>query len=316
MITKQEWDAFCVKRNNETEIGKLILCESKEEGSTRLFIHQFDSWVSALHKDGWWDTFTVTDIPCQKGFYICEIKKFRIDRNGYMNVIVFPKKYLGEVVDEDSPAWNYFFQTGRFSSPYKTNKCCNHFNVERLEEIFKDDIENARKEDTKKYGDDCIWKGRTRQEVIMDKFMSGQATMDEIADALNTLTDMEKISEDIYRHPTKYEAEFPLLIKKIPNDAMFHFPTPESIERFLIHKSLEYDKLGFGDETDILKRTECVLQYWKTFYKAKREEEKAKRKEARKARKAAEKKIKKAMQAFFIFRKINHSITEIETTRF
>ena len=267
MITKQEWDAFCVKRNNETEIGKLILCESKEEGSTRLFIHQFDSWVSALHKDGWWDTFTVTDIPCQKGFYICEIKKFRIDRNGYMNVIVFPKKYLGEVVDEDSPAWNYFFQTGRFSSPYKTNKCCNHFNVERLEEIFKDDIENARKEDTKKYA-------------------------------------------------TKYEAEFPLLIKKIPNDAMFHFPTPESIERFLIHKSLEYDKLGFGDETDILKRTECVLQYWKTFYKAKREEEKAKRKEARKARKAAEKEMKKAMQAFFIFRKINHSITEIETTRF
>ena len=100
------------------------------------------------------------------------------------------------------------FKLVDFPARIKTNKCCNHFNVERLEEIFKDDIENARKEDTKKYGDDCIWKGRTRQEVIMDKFMSGQATMDEIADALNTLTDMEKISEDIYRHPTKYEAEF------------------------------------------------------------------------------------------------------------
>lgn len=295
MITKQDWDVFCTERNNETEIGKLVLCESREDSSTRLFIHQFDSWVSALYKDGWWDTFTVTDVPCQKGFYICEIKKFRIDRNGYMNAVVTPKKYLGNEIDEDSPAWDYFFITGRFSGKYLQSKSRKYFNVEHLEEIFKDDIENARKEDAKKYGDDCRWKGRSQQEIIMDKFMSGQTTIDEIAAALNTPTDMQRISEDIYRHPAKYATEFPLLVSKLPNEEGFSFPTPISIEFFLNNKSLEYDKMCLGDETDILKRTECVLQYWKDFYKAKREEEKAKRKEARKARKAAEKEMKKAM---------------------
>ena len=51
----------------------------------------------------------------------------------------------------------------------------------------------------------------------------------------------------------KYETDFSSLIVKLHNEVGFSFPTPLSIESFLINKSLDYDKLELGDETNILK---------------------------------------------------------------
>ena len=151
MINKQEWDAFQEVELNKTEKGKMILCESKEEESTRLFIHQFNSLMSCLTKDGWWDTFTVSKEACNKGFYLCEIDSFRIDKNGYLNVVVLPKKFLGEIIDEDNLAWDFFFRTNLFCSKYAISKNKERFNIDYLYGKFESEFSSIIEEDKKKY---------------------------------------------------------------------------------------------------------------------------------------------------------------------
>jgi len=94
MLSEKRYNSFKKDTLSKTEIGKFILCEAREDNTTRLFIHQFSSLSSILTKDGWWDTFTVTEIPCNKGFYLCMIQDFKIDRNDFLNCIVYPSKYL------------------------------------------------------------------------------------------------------------------------------------------------------------------------------------------------------------------------------
>lgn len=266
-----EWNAFQCDELNKTEQGKLILCESREENSSRLFIHQFSHIMNALTKNGWWDTFTLCSPVCNnKGFYLCVINKFRIDRNGYLNVMVTPMKFLGEKITEESAAWDLFFLTGLFCRQYCSRGYHLRFNTDYLFSLYKDDIVNA------DFSDAC--------KIIFNKFLQDEITLEEIASALDEKNEIEKLAEDLIKnlaHHTDKYSKYPLICKKLPTTDGYYFY--DDVESWLKRKILEFDTLHLENGGEVLDRVEAVLQYWVDFHKKEKEEKKA----AKKAAKAA-----------------------------
>lgn len=74
---------------NHHNIGKYLICEAREDNATRLFIRSAPNPLQdAYTKCGWWNTFTVTDKPVSKGIWLAKVIKYRLDRNGYLNLKV------------------------------------------------------------------------------------------------------------------------------------------------------------------------------------------------------------------------------------
>jgi len=267
MLTKQKWDAFQADQLSKTEIGKFVLCYAKEEDTTRLFIHQFNRWTSAFTKEGWWDTFTVSRKSCaNKGFYLCQIEKFRLDKDGYLNMIVFPNKYLGETIDEDATAWDYLNMSGKFTREYKSTQRRSRFNITNLERTFKEKFEESGYP--------------TMESFIFSEFMTSGITLDEISIALEEKYDIEKLADDINKNIEKYAEKYPLLVKKLPKEEFYGHMiyTTSNTVNYLENKSIEYDIHKLGTDNILLNRVEAVLQYWVDVHKAKKEKEKAERK--------------------------------------
>lgn len=262
--------------SQQSNIGKLFLCESREDNSTRLFIHTFSWFKNALTKDGWWNIFSITKTPTKKGFYICKLTKTKIDKNEYLNFIMEPVKYLGEFVNEESPAWDVFFKTGKFARDYYSVHYTIRFNTDNLFKLYEKEL------------DEFLQKGLGKEEssyimfyqFFLNKFLADEISLKEIEKALNEKYDIEKLAEDIISalkgKNSKFE-EYPLLLKKIPKDNFQDCYTTENVISYLQRKSYEYDSLNLGTENNILKRTESVLQYWDDFHKAQKAAKKARK---------------------------------------
>jgi len=275
------------------EVGNLILCENREDTSTRLYIHRMNKIDDIFRKDGWWDTFTISKSACdKKGFYICKIDDFRIDRNGFLNMLVSPKAYLGTEIDVDSDAWDYFLKSGLFTFLYSSRSSCHRtrFNVAALHKMFEEDILRIKKEQKERLGDQYIDASKEIASLVLDKYLSGKVTLEQIEQALDEKEVLEKLAEDFNFQLSRYGvseknkyAEYPLLLKKLPtDDGIFKgYYTTTSTMRYLDRKNYEYDRLNLGTETDMLKRIEAVLQYW-VDVKAKEKEEKKKKRKAMK----------------------------------
>lgn len=281
MFDKREWDAFQCERLNESEKGKLLLCYAKNDDDTRLFIHRFSYMSNACTKEGWWDTFTIASDKCRKGFHICRINSFRIDRNGYLNVLVTSIGYIGENVNEESLAWDLFFSTRLFCHQYSYDHYKNRFNVAHLCSLYQEQMEEYLNEQRQIFGDDFVeW--RERYIFFFNLFLDGKITLEEIETALNEKTDIEKLAEDlgknVFSHTKKYE-EYPLITKKLLNNEDIKYLS--DVESWVRRKNFEYDTLKLGEERDILVRIEDVLQYWEDDKQRKKEERKAKRKAAK-----------------------------------
>ena len=267
-MNELEWNAFQCERLNKTEKNKIILCEAREDNVSRLFIHQFSYWSNALTKSGWWDTFTISKLFCKKGLYLCSIDEFRIDRNGFLNLVVSPLKYLGEDISEESSAWDLFSYTGRFCAKYQVRKDFPRFNIDNLFNIY---IEGDRPE----YISECC-------DYIFNKFLNDEISLQEIEVALDEKDAIEKLSEDlvknIARGTDKY-LKYPLICKKLPNDdGTYRFC---DVESWLRRKLLEYKSLHLDGCEDILDKVEAVLQYWVDFHKKEKEAKKAAKKAAK-----------------------------------
>ena len=237
MLKELGWDVFCKEQLNKTETGKWILCEAREEGSTRLFIHRFNFLASALTKNGWWDTFTVSKKPVIKGYHLARIESFRIDRNGYLNMVVMPLKFLGEEMDEEQSAWRYFFKTNQFSRLYGDPQIFLPLNIENLESAFEDEM----KQKSNDLGGSLY-----RSNFIMDKYLNGEVALDKICELLDEPlppNEEEVMAKEILHNPNAFADEYPLLIKKLPKDPWLDRPTIETVESYLIRKGYEYTAL-------------------------------------------------------------------------
>lgn len=293
-ISKEEYDDFAkteavfnIDRLKQCEIGRLVVCDARKENSTRMYIHRLSRIDDIFMKDGWWDTFTISEKPCRKtGYYLCRIKEFRIDRNGYLNMVVIPLHHLGTDIDMDSDAWKYFGNRGFFTNYYQSiGYYRTRYNVAALHNLFEEDIAKIEKNEKERLGDDYICADKEIAEFILEKFIAGDITLKDIDKALDEKDDLEKLADDLNlnleRYGTneknRYAEDYPLLVKKLPvedHGILKGYYTADCTMRYLKRKSYEYTHLNLGSETELLRRVEAVLEYWA--------EKKSKEKEAKK----------------------------------
>lgn len=303
-ISKEEYDDFAkteavfnIDRLKQCEIGRLVVCDARKENSTRMYIHRLSRIDDIFMKDGWWDTFTISEKPCRKtGYYLCRIKEFRIDRNGYLNMVVIPLHHLGTDIDMDSDAWKYFGNRGFFTNYYQSiGYYRTRYNVAALHKLFADDIKKIEKNEKECLGDDYICADKEIAEFILERFIAGDITLKDIDKALDEKDDLEKLADDLNlnleRYGTseknRYTEDYPLLVKKIPvedHGILKGYYTADCTMRYLKRKNYEYTHLNLGSETELLRRVEAVLEYWAE----KKAKEKEAKKLARKQRKAKE----------------------------
>lgn len=303
-ISKEEYDDFAkteavfnIDRLKQCETGRLVVCDAREVHTTRMYIHRLSRIDDIFMKDGWWDTFTISEKPCRKtGYYLCRIKEFRIDRNGYLNMVVIPLHHLGTDIDMDSDAWKYFGNRGFFTNYYQSiGYYRTRYNVAALHKLFADDIKKIEKNEKECLGDDYICADKEIAEFILERFIAGDITLKDIDKALDEKDDLEKLTDDLNlnleRYGTneknRYAKDYPLLVKKLPvedHGILKGYYTADCTMRYLKRKSYEYTHLNLGSETELLRRVEAVLEHWEE----KKAKDKKAKKLARKQRKAKE----------------------------
>ena len=288
--TRQACQALDVEMQQE-EVGKLIFAEAKEEGTTRLFIKRLCFVSDIMRKDGWWDMFTVTNVPCRKGIWSCRIDKIRLDKNGFPMMEVTPMNHLGESINEESIAWDYFSRSGMFSSHYTESHYKQRFNVGEVEERFYYlwkhlDTDVARKEYAKQYIPSysipaiALWKA----------FCDGKLFLFEVEDALNTPEGFEKKALAIKNNTKEYEEKYPLMMAKIHNlrsDGRMYI---DDIHNYLFsryYSALDLQKDGKlnSDIEGTYELIEASIAYYAEQKKAEKEAKKAAKK-AKKVQKA------------------------------
>ena len=276
---------------HQTEVGKLIFAEAREDGTTRLFLKRLSAGVDVLTKKGWWDMFIVTNTPCRKGIWSCEIAKLRTDRNGFPMMEVIPLAYLGENINGESVAWDYFARSGMFSKVFiNTDHYKRRFNVQEVEKRFYDFWSDYDNEATKEYLKKHFIPNYTvPARKIWVAFCEGKVTLQEIEDALDTPEGFEAMAIDIAKNNKKYQEKYPLMMAKICG-LCNGYVSIDTIENYLFSRyypacDLQRDgKIGKEIE-GVFELIEASIQYYADIKKAEKEAKKAARK-AKKAEKA------------------------------
>ena len=62
-----------------------------------------------LYDKAMWRIFTVAPrgVPLKEGFSLCRVVEFKLDRKGYMNLVLSPMVYLGQEEVRFSPVWEF-----------------------------------------------------------------------------------------------------------------------------------------------------------------------------------------------------------------
>lgn len=288
-------NTFCMEENeavlmwnNRNNIGKKVICECRDENSsrygTRLFIRNVTNVLEdAYKKKGWWNTFTLSKEKLKKGLYLAEIISYRLDRNGYLNAEVKSVMPVNDIAfhtlfSENSGTWrssawwlmmvesDAFLQEYAFSAHTSFHKP----NIEELKRKFP------------------VFKDLTNKEIgekALYMYLKNEITMREIEECLDTPSSWEKLISDVtlavYRGEAEdlYSTRYPLFAKKVS-----HNIKDGSAENY-ITRQLDYYNQLLGDKKiepvtgDLLNLVEAALAYRKKIKDAEKEERKKKRKE-------------------------------------
>ena len=276
---------------HQAEVGKLIFAEAREDGDTRLFLKRLCTGVDVLTKKGWWDMFIVTDTPCRKGIWSCEIAKVRTDKNGFPMMEVIPLAYLGESINGESVAWDYFARSGMFSKVFtNVDHYKNRFNVREVEKRFYDFWSEYDNEATKEYLRQHLIPNYTvPARKIWVAFCEGKVTLQEIEDALDTPVGFGAMAIDIAKNHMEYQEKYPLMMTKISSLGTGYISI-DAVQSYL--SSRYYAASRLQTEGKISKEIEGVfelieasIQYYADLKKAEKEAKKAAKK-AKKEQKA------------------------------
>lgn len=273
----KEYARTHINELNEKDVGKYIFCKAEEKNTSRLFINRF-SVCNMEFKDGWWDTFTLSSKPIEHlGYYICKIDQFKIDKNGFLMMIVTPSKYLDHV-NEESPVWKFFSMTGYFARNYDFSRhiYTRRFNAYHLCELHASGVVREQQN----YLTKCAG-------VILEKLFKDEISINDIEEALDEKDPMEKLSEDLNKNILSYAAEYPLIVKKLPGaytyDEERYFNT-ETTMSYLIKNMGNYYELNLktAKGESVLDIVEAYLQHLED----KKAQEKADKKQKRLEKKA------------------------------
>ena len=187
-LKMEEADAVVLYRNTHNK-GRYVICESRKgfEGG-RMFIRVVTSTMSdALRKKGWWNTFTISkfSVPC--GIWLCRIDSYRVDSNGFVNMIVEPIAEFPEVkfhfaFEENNGTWNspaihFMFGGKNFMPEY------------RFPQIRKSNFAEFRK----RFPQYAELTGDALRDAVLRDWLRGDVELKELEDALNTKTDWENL---------------------------------------------------------------------------------------------------------------------------
>ena len=257
---------------NNRLAGRLVVCERVDgDNNGRLRLHKIYARNSIERGNGWYDLFTYTcdDANLKKGFYLCRINEFKVDKKNYVNMVVSTIVYLGESItavpdditvrivrsmmvmdkEEDMPAWQ--FLCGKMSpiafAPY--GEYFGTFNEE-----------NARE------------KGFTAEDV-MSRIINGDiGVLEELSLALHEPLKVEKAKEYIFRNLDKpgFNEKYPLMAPKLKRKE------GKEIKPFLEKHLKDYETKQLNVEIpedasaaeEVLYKVEATLKYWKEVHKA------------------------------------------------
>ena len=278
--------------------GKYVICEARENNSTRLFIRDVSDihTDTILRKNGWWNIFTVTKNPVSKGLWLAEVDKYYLDKNGFINLrveTIIPmddiKYYKLFSLDTDG-TWNsiawwlMMVCSNTFLPEYKFDHYQRHNHKPNIDALINHfpELEGKCTEEIGK--------------IMLNKYLRNETILEEIEECLNAPSEREVLIKRIQRAVAsgKVEKEFgemyPNFAKKITNNALDgDFVIYEKIDNYLTRNICIYNDLVREGkiEGDIiidcetpkpLDAIESVLVYRKVLKEAEKLAKKEKRK--------------------------------------
>lgn len=276
---------------NSHNIGKYLICESREDGATRLFIRNVTNpFADAYRKEGWWNTFTVTKTPAKKGLWLAKALEYRLDKNGYLNLEVEPVQPVDDIkfhqlfsfqskngTWESVAWWLMMSRSNAFLEEYEFSMTSSHKpNFEALVDHFAD-LKDMPEEEM----------GKT----LLHRYLAGKVTLEEIEECLNTPSKWEQLISDIQTAVIKntvaktYGDRYPIFAKKVAHNVTTEcYVCPEEVELYLQRQLYYYDELvNSGDiqpvEGEWLDKIEAALQHRKMLKDAEKAAKKGKQRE-------------------------------------
>lgn len=276
--------------NNHHNVGKYLICESREDDSTRLFIRNVtNTLVDAEQKEGWWNTFTVTKTKTPKGLWLAKVVEYRLDRNGFLNLEVETIVPVDDIKFHDlfsfklgNGTWNgigwwlMMVRSEAFLKEYK-------FEIYSFHEPNYDALVERFPELSGLYQNEM-------GKVILLKYLRNETSVEEIEECLNKPSDWEELVTNIQKSVANHTVEklygerYPVFAGKVSNNVIKNgMIAITDVGRYLERQLDYYYQLVNNQEIDPidggwLSMIEAALQYRKSIKDAEKAAKKEKRK--------------------------------------
>ena len=287
-IGKNENEARVDWRNIRNK-NKYVICESREGyDNGRMFIRTLtNSFTDYYNKLGWWNTFTISTKVVDYGMWLCSIQNYRLDKKGYINMIVSP------IIKVPTLKVHQLFNTfnGTWNSPAiqlmlsGSNKFLSEYNfpvyrTPNVDEIYKRFPQYA----NLSYYDMCV--------NMLHDWLNNKITLEAIEEAINTLNPFESLIKSLsisiaHRTVEQDYSNYPLLAKKLTNidnfTGLFDSIDPAKVQDYIERNVYSYlDLVRDGKIQEInsdepLDKVETVLAYRKAIKDAEKKAKKEKR---------------------------------------
>ena len=265
----------------ESKCGQLLIATANNDGDTRLFVRSVNPMTDLRKKSGWWNTFTITQNPCDAGTFICRVLRVKTDKNGYPIFVVTPIVRIDESLILCDEVMYLFCMSGMFTEDgYGWNSAYNHVYLEEQIEAIS-----------------FVPQTNSNHHIVVIQeavrlFINGTVCRDQLVAWLHEPTDWQKqeaaFQEEVERF-LKAPIPFPLLgekYQKFRGDRLYVWPEQQvEFVRDLLSKyefSANAGQIAAQPEASMWQQIESYLQFDKD------------RKLAQKAAKTAAKKAKKA----------------------
>ena len=241
---------------NEIKPGRLIYVEAREDNTTRLFVRSLLVINDAEKKQGWWNTFTITNQPVNKGMYIARIDKTTHDKdwNDMIIATVLTRINIDAINAMFKPSewWSktsivqwFFISSGLFTEStgsYFLEQDKNYGLLYRKAKELDPSIELT------KYDNDPIMSNHAK---IVNMVIDNKITMEEIVAYLRTPTDeevakknyedmLEGFVENLDTHLDTYPMLVKAIYKKIEQTSKYE--VRRNIQRIISDMLLRYDR--------------------------------------------------------------------------
>ena len=240
--------------NNKNNVGKKLICECRGEESkkpgTRLFIRNVTNiMVDAHKKEGWWNTFTISNEKVEKGLWLAEVVGYRLDRNGYLNLEVKTIIPVNDIAfhvlfSEKKGTWN---SSAWWLMMVVSKAFLREYDFLAHGIIHKPNFEEL----IKRFP---IFSGLTAKEIgekTLYMYLNNDITIEEIEECLDTPNDWEKLISNVTSAVLHGNAErlygdkYPLFAKKVSHNVENggSYFTNLNTENYIRRQMYYYDEL-------------------------------------------------------------------------